>query len=117
MQAGRAAAAPGAGARLSRAPMSFAFTHLGTAMALLEIEGLRILTDPVFDPPGRRYDFGWGTGSTKLSGPALSPEAVGRIDAVLLSHDQHADNLDDAGRAFLPRAGVVLTTAPGARRL
>ena len=30
---------------------------------------------------------------------------LGPIDAVLLSHDQHDDNLDDAGRAMLPSAG------------
>jgi L-ascorbate metabolism protein UlaG (beta-lactamase superfamily) len=39
------------------------------------------------------------------------------IDLVLLSHDHHADNLDPSGRAFLPRAGRVLTTAAGAERL
>jgi L-ascorbate metabolism protein UlaG (beta-lactamase superfamily) len=36
---------------------------------------------------------------------------------VLLSHDHHEDNLDQAGRALLPRAGTVVTTASGARRL
>ena len=36
---------------------------------------------------------------------------------MLLSHDHHADNLDDAGRALLPAAGAVLTTTAGARRL
>ncbi len=36
---------------------------------------------------------------------------------MLLSHDHHGDNLDDAGRALLPGAGVVVTTASGARRL
>jgi L-ascorbate metabolism protein UlaG (beta-lactamase superfamily) len=36
---------------------------------------------------------------------------------VLLTHDHHADNLDDAGRALLPRAGTVVTTVAGARRL
>jgi hypothetical protein len=36
---------------------------------------------------------------------------------VLLSHDQHADNLDPSGRAFLARAPRVLTTVAGARRL
>jgi hypothetical protein len=39
------------------------------------------------------------------------------IDAVLFSHDQHADNRDLAGRALLPRAQQVLTTPDGARRL
>jgi L-ascorbate metabolism protein UlaG (beta-lactamase superfamily) len=36
---------------------------------------------------------------------------------VLLTHDHHGDNLDDAGRALLPSAGTVITTASGARRL
>jgi L-ascorbate metabolism protein UlaG (beta-lactamase superfamily) len=36
---------------------------------------------------------------------------------VLLSHDHHDDNLDEAGRALLPAAGTVVTTASGARRL
>jgi L-ascorbate metabolism protein UlaG (beta-lactamase superfamily) len=39
------------------------------------------------------------------------------LDAVLLSHDHHDDNLDDAGRALLPRAEAVVTTGSGARRL
>jgi L-ascorbate metabolism protein UlaG (beta-lactamase superfamily) len=36
---------------------------------------------------------------------------------VLLSHDHHGDNLDSAGRALLPSAGIVVTTVSGARRL
>jgi len=36
---------------------------------------------------------------------------------VLLTHEHHADNLDDAGRDLLPRADVVWTTESGARRL
>jgi L-ascorbate metabolism protein UlaG (beta-lactamase superfamily) len=97
--------------------MTFAATHVGTATLLLEIAGLRLLTDPVFDPPGRTYRFGWGTQSRRLTGPALLREQLGTIDAVLLSHDQHADNLDDAGRALLPGIPRVLTTVAGARRL
>ena len=42
---------------------------------------------------------------------------LGPIDVVLLTHDHHADNLDDAGRALLPAAPVVVTTAAGAERL
>ena len=76
-------------------------THIGGPTVLIEAEGWRILTDPTFDPPGKTYKFGWGSKSTKLSGPALTPDDVGPIDAVLLSHDHHADNLDDAGRALL----------------
>jgi L-ascorbate metabolism protein UlaG (beta-lactamase superfamily) len=92
-------------------------THIGGPTTLIEIGGWRLLTDPTFDEPGRRYNFGWGTSSRKVAGPAIPSSALGSIDAVLLSHDHHDDNLDAAGRALLPSAGVVVTTASGARRL
>jgi L-ascorbate metabolism protein UlaG (beta-lactamase superfamily) len=92
-------------------------THIGGPTALIEIGGLRLLTDPTFDGPGRRYSFGWGSSSRKLAGPAVPAGELGPLDAILLTHDHHADNLDAAGRALLPSAGVVITTAPGARRL
>jgi L-ascorbate metabolism protein UlaG (beta-lactamase superfamily) len=92
-------------------------THIGGPTVLIEVDGWRLLTDPTFDPPGRRYSFGWGSGSRKLTGPAVALADVGPIDAVLLSHDHHGDNLDTAGRALLPSAGAVLTTVSGARRL
>lgn len=90
---------------------------IGTATTILEIGSLRLLTDPAFDPPGGRYSFGWGTGAIKLTAPAIPVESLGRIDTVLLSHDHHADNLDRLGRAFLPKAGRVVTTVAGAGRL
>jgi L-ascorbate metabolism protein UlaG (beta-lactamase superfamily) len=92
-------------------------THVGGPTVLIEVEGWRLLTDPTFDTPGQRYHFGWGTGSRKLAGPAISAGDLGPIDAVLLSHDHHDDNLDEAGRALLPSAGTVITTASGAGRL
>lgn len=97
--------------------MNCRITHIGTATMLLEIGPLRLLTDPVFDPPGGNYYFGYGTSSKKLTPPALRPEEIGKVDAVLLSHDHHEDNLDRAGRAFLSNARQVLTTATGAKRL
>ncbi|QAY64716.1 MBL fold metallo-hydrolase [Xylanimonas allomyrinae] len=92
-------------------------THVGGPTVLIELAGWRILTDPTFDPPGRTYEFGLGTRSTKTTGPAVAPDEVGPVDLILLSHDHHADNLDDHGRSLLPSAGTVLTTVPGARRL
>jgi L-ascorbate metabolism protein UlaG (beta-lactamase superfamily) len=92
-------------------------THIGGPTALIETRGWRLLTDPTFDPPGRRYGFGWGSSSRKLAGPAVQPADLPPIDAVLLSHDHHGDNLDDQGRALLPSAGEVVTTVAGARRL
>jgi len=92
-------------------------THIGTATLLLEIGSLRILTDPVFDPAGGHYFFGYGTDSIKLTEPSIRMEDLGKIDAILLSHDHHEDNLDRAGRTLLPLAGKVITTSAGARRL
>jgi L-ascorbate metabolism protein UlaG (beta-lactamase superfamily) len=92
-------------------------THVGGPTLLIEIAGWRLLTDPTFDPPGRRYAFGWGTSSRKVTGPALLPADLPDVDAVLLTHDHHADNLDDAGRAYLATVPVTVTTASGAGRL
>ncbi|MFE0676969.1 MBL fold metallo-hydrolase [Streptomyces sp. NPDC058867] len=78
--------------------------HIGGPTTLIEVTGRRLLTDPTFDPPGRRYAFGWGTCSRKAVGPAVDPTALQPLDAVLLTHDHHADNLDTAGRALLPSA-------------
>jgi L-ascorbate metabolism protein UlaG (beta-lactamase superfamily) len=92
-------------------------THIGGPTVLIEAGGWRLLTDPTFDPPGRRYFFGLGTMSRKLTGPAIGAADIGRVDAVLLSHDQHDDNLDPAGRALLASATTVITTEAGERRL
>jgi L-ascorbate metabolism protein UlaG (beta-lactamase superfamily) len=92
-------------------------THIGGPTLLIEVGGWRILTDPTFDAPGKRYFFGWGTTSRKLAGPAIAADDLGPIDAVLITHDHHGDNLDPAGRALLPRLGTIVTTVPGAKRL
>ena len=92
-------------------------THIGGPTALIEIGSWRILTDPTFDAPGRKYVFAPLISSVKLAGPVAEPQTLLPIDAVLLSHDHHDDNLDDAGRALLPQCGRVLTTTPGAKRL
>jgi L-ascorbate metabolism protein UlaG (beta-lactamase superfamily) len=90
-------------------------TLVGGPTALLTYGGLRILTDPTFDPPG---DYPRpGSVLHKLAGPAIGADEVLPVDLVLLSHDHHADNLDHAGREFLGRATSVLTTAAGAERL
>ncbi len=84
---------------------------------LIQFGGWRLLTDPTFDAPGQQYNFGWGTGSVKLAGPAVAASDLRPIDAVLLTHDHHDDNLDPGGRAFLPSADAVLTTVSGSKRL
>jgi L-ascorbate metabolism protein UlaG (beta-lactamase superfamily) len=93
-----------------------AVTLTGGPTALLELGGRRLLVDPTFDPPGD-YPLGGGRALTKTAPPALLAQDLGRVDAVLLSHDQHPDNLDTAGRAALADAPLVLTTGLAAERL
>ena len=79
-------------------------THIGGPTVLVELAGLRLLTDPTFDPAGRSYRFGWGTGSRKLAGPALAAGDLGPIDAVLLTHDHtRTTSTRQAGRCSRPR--------------
>ncbi|MET7770213.1 MBL fold metallo-hydrolase [Nocardia sp. NPDC005366] len=88
--------------------------HIGGPTLRLRYAGLTWLTDPTFDAPG---DYPGPVTLHKLSGPALGPEQVGAVDVVLLSHDQHADNLDIAGRAFLTGVETVLSTSEAAGRM
>jgi len=90
---------------------------IGGPTTLLTYGGLRILTDPTFDEPGDHPRPGSPIVLRKLTGPAIAADDLLPVDIVLLSHDHHADNLDDAGRAFLQSATTVLTTTDGAARL
>ncbi|MFD4029476.1 MBL fold metallo-hydrolase [Streptomyces sp. NPDC058637] len=88
---------------------------LGGPTTLFEYGGLRFLTDPTFDGPG---DYpGAGPTLTKTAPAAADPAALGPIDVVLLSHDEHADNLDESGRALLADVPLTLTTPSGGLRL
>lgn len=91
-------------------------TLVGGPTAVVEAGGLRFLTDPTFDSPGS-YPRPGAPALVKLTPPAMSQEDLGQVDAVLLSHDQHSDNLDRSGRGYLERAPLTLTTRSGAARL
>jgi L-ascorbate metabolism protein UlaG (beta-lactamase superfamily) len=95
--------------------------YLGTATLALRLGDARLVTDPAFDPRGTQYDFGpWYAPRTWFSSEKTyeTPPLADEVDAFLVSHDQHADNLDFAGRRLVgsSRAPVV-TTRAGARRL
>lgn len=63
---------------------------LGHASTLIEIDGVRILTDPVFSR--RVSPFQW-VGPARLHPAPLALEQWKNIDAVVISHD-HFDHLD-----------------------
>jgi L-ascorbate metabolism protein UlaG (beta-lactamase superfamily) len=84
---------------------------VGGPTVVLDLGGLRIVSDPTFDDPGPHSYL------TKTAGPAVTEDQVGPVDLVLISHDNHPDNLDDRGRALALAAPLVLTTRSGAGRL
>ncbi|MFC8731048.1 MBL fold metallo-hydrolase [Luteimicrobium sp. NPDC057192] len=89
-------------------------TLAGGPTVLLEYAGLRVLLDPTFDDP-RSYEG--AVVLTKTASPALPADAVLPVDLVLVSHDQHADNLDLSGRALVEQAladGVTVLSTPAA---
>ena len=81
VEASRFATPPATGLRV---------TWLGHSTLLLEIDGHRILTDPVWGP--RSSPLTW-IGPTRWYDPPLRLEDVPQLDAVVLSHD-HYDHLD-----------------------
>jgi L-ascorbate metabolism protein UlaG (beta-lactamase superfamily) len=84
---------------------------VGGPTVVLDLGGLRIVSDPTFDDPGPHSYL------TKTAGPAVAEDQLGPVDLVLVSHDNHPDNLDDRGRALALAAPLVLTTRSGAGRL
>ena len=88
-----------------------AATVLGGPTVIIDIGGLRLAVDPTFDAPGPHGYL------TKVAGPAAVEADLGPVDVVLVSHDDHPDNLDDRGRAFALAAPLVLTGPAAARRL
>jgi len=74
------AAAPASGLRV---------TWFGHSSMLVEIDGVRLLIDPVWDE--RASPLGWA-GPKRFFAPTLALEELPKIDAVLLSHD-HFDHL------------------------
>jgi L-ascorbate metabolism protein UlaG (beta-lactamase superfamily) len=95
---------------------TFNATHIGTATAILEINGVNFLTDPFFSPAGTTFPIGDTIVLKVTDDPALRLDQLPVIDAVLLSHEDHPDNLDPPGRQLLD-GRQVFTTIDGAKNL
>ena len=97
-------------------------THIGGPTVLIEYAGLRIVSDPAFDPAGSKYKVSGLLPLKKTTDPAIRFDKIGTVDAVLVSHHHHADNFDKAGRKLAKTVlgqenGAVFTTPQGAKTL
>lgn len=91
-------------------------TFIGNATTLIECGPFRLLTEPDFLHKGQRAYLGWGLVSKRLTEPAMQPEQLPALDAVLLSH-LHGDHWDRVARRALDHELRVVTTTHAARRL
>jgi hypothetical protein len=60
-----------------------------------------LLVGVVVSRPGNHRDRDARISRRSDRPPSLTAEETGRVDAVLLQHDQHPDNPDRAGCAYL----------------
>lgn len=67
-------------------------TWLGHASFIIELNGKRIITDPILTNRASPVSF---TGPERLSEPPLTSEQLPQIDVVIISHN-HYDHLDEA---------------------
>ena len=68
---------------------------VGGPTTVLDLGGLRVVSDPTFDDPGPHGYL------TKTAGPAVPEDQLGPVDLVLASHDNHPDNQNSASSYHL----------------
>jgi L-ascorbate metabolism protein UlaG (beta-lactamase superfamily) len=94
----------------ARAPAGgLRFTWLGHSTVLLEIDGARILTDPVFGERASPLAF---AGPRRFHPAPVSLDALPPLDAIVLSHD-HYDHLCAPTLRQLSRTDVPIVTSLG----
>ncbi|MBV9343661.1 MAG: MBL fold metallo-hydrolase [Gammaproteobacteria bacterium] len=84
-------------------------TWLGHSTVLIEVDGLRILTDPVWGPRASPLRF---VGPKRFQPVPVRLRAMPSVDLVIISHD-HYDHLDYPTIRALARSGVPFVTSLG----
>jgi L-ascorbate metabolism protein UlaG (beta-lactamase superfamily) len=84
-------------------------TWLGHSTTLVELDGLTILTDPMFSERASPTSL---VGPRRFHPPPLPLDALPRIDAVVVSHD-HYDHLDMASIKALAAKGIPIHVGLG----
>lgn len=103
---------PIAAARLSAAPApGLRYAWIGHSTVLLEVDGLRILTDPVFSERASPFSF---AGPKRFHPSPLALVDAQNIDAVVVSHN-HYDHMDEASLRQLAAQGAQIFVPLGNR--
>jgi L-ascorbate metabolism protein UlaG (beta-lactamase superfamily) len=89
---------------------------IGTATTVITLGPFTLLTDPNFLHRGQRAHLGYGLSTKRLTQPALDPEQLPPLDAVVLSH-LHGDHFDRVARRRLDRSAPVISTRHAAKWL
>ncbi len=84
-------------------------TRLGHSTLLIEIDGVRLLTDPVWGKRASPIHF---AGPKRFHPPPVALAALPPLDAVIVSHD-HYDHLDRSTVRTLAGTGVPFVTSLG----
>ena len=79
-------------------------TWFGHSSFLLELDGIRILVDPVWDPRASPFTF---MGPKRFFAPTLNLQELPELDAIVISHD-HYDHL--GSRTIRQLAGLNATS-------
>jgi L-ascorbate metabolism protein UlaG (beta-lactamase superfamily) len=83
---------------------SLRIVYVGHATVLIELDGMRLLTDPV---------LGARIGPLRRQGPPPAPEVSEGIDAILISH-LHRDHADLASlRRFAGKVPLIVSAGTG----
>ena len=89
-------------------PADLQVVWLGHSTFLLEVEGKRLLVDPVFESHASPVPVF----AKRFQAPPLSRDSLPRIDAILISHD-HYDHLEMESMRHFAGKGVPFVTPLG----
>jgi L-ascorbate metabolism protein UlaG (beta-lactamase superfamily) len=87
-------------------------TWVGHSSLLIEIDGIRILTDPVWS---QRVSFSQSFGPKRFFQPPIALADLPKIDVIISSHD-HYDHLDKATIKFFAGKEVPFICSIGRMR-
>lgn len=93
----------------TRPASGFRVTWFGHSTVLLEMDGVRILTDPHF---GRRASPFFFTGRTRFHPPPAKIDELPPLDLILLSHD-HYDHLNTPSIREIAKLKIPFVTSLG----